>query len=106
MISRERERLGGLALFLLGLAATILVWSSAVDRGYFLLKAAGVGPGVAFIGLALLVVPGYRRERVERGEDISGLTGTRLITRRWWGILAIGLLLGLLKLYELGLFGR
>ena len=63
-------------------------------KGYFLLKAAGVRPGVAFVGLALLVVPGYRRERIEHGEDIRRLTGMRLITARWWGILAIGLLRG------------
>ena len=106
MISRERERLGGVVLLVLGLAATYLVWGTAIDKGYFLAKAAGVGPAIAFVGLALMVVPSYRRERIERGEDIRGLTGMKLLTPRWWAILAIGLLLGLLNLYYLGFFGR
>jgi hypothetical protein len=29
-----------------------------------------------------------------RGEDISGLSGWRLITPRWWALIVIGLLAG------------
>jgi hypothetical protein len=106
VISRQREQIGGVILLLLGLGMTYLVWGTVVDKGTLLVRAAALWPAVAFIGLALLAVPGYRTERTARGEDISQLTGTALITPRWWGILVIALPVGVVNLYLLGVFGR
>jgi hypothetical protein len=76
MISSQREQLGGVLLLVLGLGLTYLIWGTALDRGYFLAKAAAVGPAFAVIGLGLVAVPGYRRERLERGEDVTRLSGS------------------------------
>jgi hypothetical protein len=46
-------------------------------------------------GLALVLFPGYKEERLARGEDISALSGTQLLTPRWWVVLVIALLAGL-----------
>ena len=54
----------------------------------------------AAVGLGLVAFKGYRQERIERGEDISGLEGAALITPRWWGVLAVGGVAGLVN------FGR
>jgi len=52
------------------------------------------------LGLGLALFKGYRQERIERGEEISGLEGAALITPRWWAVLAVGAVAGLLN------FGR
>ena len=40
-------------------------------------------PAVFVLGVALILFPGYKEERIARGEDISGLQGWQLITPRW-----------------------
>jgi hypothetical protein len=53
-------------------------------------------PAVAVIGPGLILFPGYKEERIERGgEDITHLSGARLLTPRWWAILIIAVLTGL-----------
>jgi hypothetical protein len=59
------------------------------------LKAAAIFPAFAVIGLALVVMPGCREERLARGEDISQLSGQELLTPRWWAVLVLALLAGL-----------
>ncbi len=51
------------------------------------------------LGLGLLLFPGYRTERLTRGEDLSSLSGLRLLTPRWWIMLVAALALGLLNWY-------
>ncbi|MBZ5565049.1 MAG: hypothetical protein LAP13_21840 [Acidobacteriia bacterium] len=51
-------------------------------------------PAVFILGLGLIIFPGYREERLARGEDISRLQGWRLITTRWWTILVVALVAG------------
>jgi len=53
------------------------------------------GPALAVLGIALVLFPGYRQERIERGEDISSLRGLDLLTSRWKAVLGIALLAGL-----------
>ena len=47
------------------------------------------------LGLAMVFVPGYRGERLVRGEDITQLQGWKLITPRWWVILGVAFGCGL-----------
>lgn len=93
-MSRGRQRLGGLGLFLLGAAMTAWEWKTALIDGYYHPKAAVLFPCFAWLGLGLLLFPGYREERLARGESLEGRVGLRLLTPRWWAILATGLALG------------
>ncbi len=98
MVSRQKERFGGLFIATIGAILTIWNWHLAISAGHFYAKAAMFGPAVTIIGLALVLVPGYKTERIDRGEDISQLTGIQLLTPRWWGILAISLGSGFINL--------
>jgi hypothetical protein len=98
MVSRQQERFGGIFIATLGAILTYWNWQSALSQGHFYMKAAILGPAFTVIGLGLVLFPGYQTERIERGEDISQLTGAALITPRWWGILALSLGSGFLNL--------
>jgi hypothetical protein len=98
MISRQMERLGGLFIATVSIAVTIWTWQSAINTGSFLMAGAICGPAFTVIGLGTIAVPTYRRERLQRGEDITQLSGYALITPRWWGIQAIGFGCGLINL--------
>ena len=98
MVSRRMERLGGVFIATLSAILTIWNWHLALSEGHFYLKAALIGPAFTIIGLGLILFPGYRTERIERGEDITQLTGIALLTPRWWGILAISMGSGLVNL--------
>jgi hypothetical protein len=98
MVSRRNERLGGLFMATIGAFMTIWTWRAAVEQGHYSLIAAIGAPAFTIIGIALLFVPGYRTERLQRGEDINLLSGWALITARWWGILAIALGSGFINL--------
>jgi hypothetical protein len=91
---RRTQRLGGAFMALLGAAFTAWTWYTAVAKGYFYLKAAAIFPAFLVIGAALIAFPGYREERLARGEDISRLEGMKLLTPRWRAILAIALAAG------------
>jgi hypothetical protein len=98
MGSRQKERFGGLFIAMIGAILTIWTWRSALSEGHFQIRAAMIGPTFATIGIGLVLFPGYRTERIERGEDISLLSGAALITARWWGILSISIGSGLINL--------
>ncbi len=91
---RWKQQFGGLLLALLGAGFTAWGWYTALYRGYFYPKASVFFPALFMVGLGLIVFPGYREERLARGEDISQLQGWRLITRRWWTILVVALAVG------------
>ena len=74
------------------------MWHTALHRGDYPRKASIISSPVFLImGLALIVLPGYKEERIARGEDISRLSGFELITPRWWGVLVLGILAGLVN---------
>jgi hypothetical protein len=98
MVSRKMERLGGLFIATVSAILTIWTWHSAIYAGSFYPKAATIGPAFTIIGVALILFPGYRNERIERGEDIQRLSGSELVTPRWWAIMAIALGSGFLNL--------
>ena len=94
MVFRRKQQLGGLLMALLGAGFTAWGWYTALYRGYFYPKASMLFPAVLILGLGLICFPGYREERLARGEDISRLQGWRLITTRWWTILVVALAAG------------
>jgi hypothetical protein len=94
LVPRRKQRLGGAFIALLSLGFVVWTWHTALHEGYYYRKAALIFPAFLMIGLALICFPGYKEERVARGEDISQLEGMALITPRWWGVLAMALLAG------------
>jgi hypothetical protein len=91
MMLRRKQQLGGLVIALIGAGFTGWSWYTALHEGYFYRKASMMFPAFFFLGMGLLLFPGYREERVARGEDISRMQGWRLITLRWWAILVLAL---------------
>jgi len=94
MVPRWKQRLGGVFMFLLGGAATGWTWYTALNKGYYYTKASMLFPAFCILGIGLIVFPGYKEERLARGEDISQLSGSQLLTPRWWVILVISLVVG------------
>jgi len=93
-VPRGRQRIGGAFIALLSAAFVAWTWFTALNRGYYYPKAAMIFPAFLVIGVALLLIPGYREERIARGEDVSRLQGAQLITPRWWAVLAMALAAG------------
>ncbi|OGE40058.1 hypothetical protein A3D25_04620 [Candidatus Daviesbacteria bacterium RIFCSPHIGHO2_02_FULL_43_12] len=104
MSTKIKHQLVGLLIMIGGIFITRMIWSSAQDTGRYLVQAAGVGPAAVVLGIAMILFPTYREERLAKGEDLSNLKGFQLVTPRWWVIIAIGLLAGLANLYFLGFF--
>ena len=71
----------------MGALLTSTAWDEAARGQGFQLRASFLGPAFAVLGLALMTWPGYREERLARGEDLSSLAGLDLLTPRWWGVL-------------------
>jgi hypothetical protein len=94
MVPRWKQQIGGLFLTLLGAGFTGWSWYAALCRGYFYSKASILFPAFLLFGLGLIIFPGYKEERMARGEDISRLQGWKLITPRWWAIFIIALVAG------------
>jgi hypothetical protein len=69
-------------------------WYTALQHGYFYDKASVVFPAFCILGLGLILFPGYKEERLARGENLSGLSGAQLLTPRWWVILVVALAAG------------
>jgi hypothetical protein len=101
MTMRRQERLNGVVIAVMGTLLTVGHWHSVLSKGRFSQKLAILGPVLAIIGLALIIFPGYRSERLARGEDLEQLSGAALITARWWGVLAIAVGCGLINLAAL-----
>ncbi|MDB4947493.1 MAG: hypothetical protein JWM27_142 [Gemmatimonadetes bacterium] len=94
--SPAARRFGGAFIAACALFVTWVTWSQAVTEHEFSFKGALIGPAFLVVGVGVALLPGYREERLARGEDISALTGHRLITPRWWALLAGGFVLGAL----------
>ncbi len=99
---RRRQQVGGLLIGLTGLVFTVLTWRDALTTGAFSVRSAIAFPAFAVVGIALLFMPGYKEERRARGEDLTGKRGWRLLTLRWWLVLALALAAGFLNLFVLG----
>lgn len=97
MVPRRTQQLGGLFIAALGGGFTTWGWYTLLTAGYYYPKASAIFPAFCVLGLSLILFPGYREERLARGEDLSGLSGTQLLTRRWWAILLVAMAAGLVN---------
>lgn len=93
-VPRWKQRLAGCVIVTIGGGWTVWTWYTALSKGYFYEKVSILMPTFSVFGLALIAMPGYREERIGRGEDISELSGLRLITPRWWVVLVVSLIAG------------
>jgi membrane associated rhomboid family serine protease len=91
-IPRWLERLGGLFIASCGTYLTWFAWQAAHQKGSFL-SVGAAGPGFALIGLALILFPGYKSERLARGETLEGREGWELLTPRWKVVCALAMVL-------------
>jgi hypothetical protein len=96
-MTRLKQRLGGALMVLIGAVFTGWNWYTFLYNDYFYIKSSILFPAVLVIGLGLIIFPGYREGRAARGEDVSALGGMKLITPRWWAILAVALAAGALN---------
>ena len=94
-VPRWKQRLGGAVIAAIGGGGTLWLWHVARSEGYVYLKASVLLPAFLVLGLAMIAIPGYKEERLARGEDLSGLSGVRLLTPRWWVVLGLALAAGL-----------
>jgi len=88
------RRIGGAFIVLVSLLGMWASWSQVMEHGNFKIAFTIALPAFLAVGVGLLLFPGYREERLARGEDISKLEGYALITPRWWGVLVVGMALG------------
>ncbi len=95
LVPRGRQRMGGVFIALVGLVGAVYQWRVTAETGSFLVFAALALPAFAVLGIALLLVPGYREERAAKGEDTTALDGFALITPRWWAVFALALAAGI-----------
>jgi len=86
---RWKQQVGGLFIALLGAGFTGWTWYTAFYEGYFNRKASMIFPAFFVLGLGMIVFPGYKEERIARGEDISRMRARELITPRWWVLLMV-----------------
>jgi hypothetical protein len=88
------QAVAGLFISAVGVGISWIVWNQAATRAEFSMRGALVGPAFAVLGLGLAAFGGYREERLARGESLEGLHGHRLITPRWWAVLALAFVAG------------
>ncbi len=67
------------------------MWQVALHESLFFEEASGLLPAFFVMGIALILFPDYKEERIARGEDISGMQGWKLLTPRWRVILFIAI---------------
>jgi drug/metabolite transporter (DMT)-like permease len=98
LVPRWKQQLGSLFIALLGAFFIAWDWHAVLYEGHsHYPRASMIFPGFCVLGLALNVFPEYKEERIARGEDISGLCGGRLLTPRWWAILILALVAGVVN---------
>jgi hypothetical protein len=93
--SRFSQSTGGVLMFFLGLAMTGGNWDDLIKNASFFPKLAVLGPVSVILGLALVAMPGYREERLAKGQNLADYPKLKIITPRWWAVLVIGMALGL-----------
>lgn len=91
---RRKQRIAGVGMAVLSAGFIVWTWHTALHEGYYYRNAALIFPAFFALGAGMVLFPDYRTERLARGEEISHLSGSQLLTPRWWGIVAVGLLAG------------
>lgn len=93
--SRWKQQCGGLFLGLLSAAGTGYGWYLVLHEGISVrARLLRLFPITFVLGIALILFPTYREERLARGEDISNVSEWRLVTPRWWCVVVIAIAFG------------
>lgn len=92
MNQRKKDILGGFIILLLSGGLYFWNWYLLFNESRYYPKAMMIGAAMMFAGLGLIIFGGYRTERISKGEDISRLSGLKLLTPKWWCILIVSLL--------------
>lgn len=95
MNDRTKEIIGGIFIFIVSAGMFFYNWNLIFNEKYYYPKALMIGGAMMILGLALILIPGYRTERKNRGENIDNLSGLKLLTPKWWAILVAALIFGL-----------
>jgi predicted histidine transporter YuiF (NhaC family) len=95
MNDRTNEIIGGIFIFTVSAGLYFYNWYLIENHDYYYPKAAFFGGLMMIVGLALILIPNYRAERKNRGENIDNLSGMQLLTPKWWAILAAALAFGI-----------
>ena len=95
MNDRTKEIIGGIFIFIVSSGLYFYDWHLIFTEQYYYPKALIFGGAMMIVGLALIIIPGYRTERKIRGENIDNLSGMQLLTPKWWAILVAALAFGL-----------
>lgn len=95
MNDRTKEILGGVFIFTISAGLYFYNWYLIANQSFYYPKATFFGGTMMLVGLALTLIPGYRTERKNRGENIDNLSGIQLLTAKWWAILVAALAFGL-----------
>jgi hypothetical protein len=90
--SRRAQGIVGVFIAAMGGWLSWLAWHQTVRDAEFSLRASFLGPAFVVLGLGLAAFGGYREERLARGDGLEGLQGFRVITPRWWAMLALAFL--------------
>jgi len=87
--SRRAQGIVGVFIAAMGGWLSWLAWHQSMRHAEFSLRASFVGPAFLVLGLGLAAFGGYREERLARGERLEDYEGFRVITPRWWALLAV-----------------
>lgn len=93
-LPRWAQTLAGALNAVCGLFLCWLAWYLLVHDELYAPGVAFLGAAQTVLGLALMALPTYRNERLDRGESLEGRGGWRLLTPRWWGVLVVALAAG------------
>jgi hypothetical protein len=74
-VPRRIQQLGGLFLFSLCTGMTCYTWKLAIIDGKFYDEKSVLFSAFAVLAFCMILFPGYKEERMARGEDISNLEG-------------------------------
>lgn len=91
MLSRSKQRLGGCLIAFVSVLGTVYVWREALYQRVLYEEISMLMPTFFVVGVALILFPGYKEERIARGEDITNLKGWKLLTPRWRVIFLLAL---------------
>jgi hypothetical protein len=94
MSIRFVQSLCGLVLIVVGVLAAVAAWANPNFGIPFVRETGAALSALVVLGLALMILPSPREERIRRGDDMWELSGMKLITARWWCVILLALALG------------
>jgi hypothetical protein len=88
------QRITGFLLLLIGAAGVAAEYWTPLGGRPWMHRIDAAFPFFAVLALAFLFFPSPRIERERRGEDLWDRSGVRMITLRWWLVVAVAIAAG------------